>query len=271
MSDAHPAIGNVAQNQGLQFLQVLDAVVHEEHLSVSAHLEIDGLGDDFLVERMYLRLDGITVGRWCLDNRQIPGSHQRELQGTRNGRSGHGQRIHVHLELAELLFHAHPEFLFFVDDQQAQVLELHTLADELMGTYQHLDFSIGQLLQDARCILGRTGTTQVFHLAREFLQSFAERLIMLVGQHGGRHEYRHLLVVRSCLERSTHGYLRLSEAHIPAHQSVHRAVALHVGLHIVGRLQLVGRIFIEEARLQLMLKETIGRIGKALFLLALGI
>ena len=94
---------------------------------------------------------------------------------------------------------------------------------------------------------------------------------MLIGQHRCRHHHRHLLRVASRLECRAYGYLGLTEAHIAAHQTVHRATALHIGLHIIGRLQLVGRILIEEARLQLMLHKRVGTESKALLMSPCGI
>ena len=87
---------------------------------------------------------------------------------------------------------------------------------------------------------------------------------MLEGQHGGRHEHRHLLGVARRLEGSTYGHLGLAEAHIAAHQTVHGSRLLHVHLHIIGRLQLVGRVFVEERSLQLMLQVVVGRESEPL-------
>ena len=63
---------------------------------------------------------------------------------------------------------------------------------------------------------------------------------------GGGHQDGHLLVVARGLEGGAHGHFRLSEAHVAAYQTIHRAGALHVGLHVGRGLALVGRVFVEE-------------------------
>ena len=94
---------------------------------------------------------------------------------------------------------------------------------------------------------------------------------MLISQHGGRHQYSHLLTVASSLESSSYGNLRLSEANIATNQTIHRSATLHVFLHLSRSLSLIGGILIKERRFQLMLQITVGTIGKALFSSALRI
>ena len=94
---------------------------------------------------------------------------------------------------------------------------------------------------------------------------------MLVGQHGGRHQYGHLLRIACSLESGTNSHLGLTEAHIATHQTVHRPRLLHICFHVVGSLQLVGRILVKERRLQFVLHKRIGRVGKTLLLATGGI
>ncbi len=77
------------------------------------------------VEGNHLGLDRITV-RWrCTHDAHIAGSHQRELQGTRNRSSTHGQGIHIHLQLAQLLLGRYTKLLLLINDQQSQVVPFH--------------------------------------------------------------------------------------------------------------------------------------------------
>ncbi len=94
---------------------------------------------------------------------------------------------------------------------------------------------------------------------------------MLISQHRGGHEHCRLLAITSRLEGRTYGHLSLSEAHVTADETIHRHSALHVGFHILRSLQLVGRVLIEEAGLQLVLHEIVGREGKAFLMASLGI
>ena len=85
---------------------------------------------------------------------------------------------------------------------------------------------------------------------------------MLVSQDGGRHQHSHLLGIASSLESSTHSHLGLAKAYITTYQTIHRARLLHISLHILSGLQLVGRILIQETGFQLLLHEGISREGK---------
>ena len=76
---------------------------------------------------------------------------------------------------------------------------------------------------------------------------------MLIGQHSGGHQHGHLFRVACSLESSTHGDFRLAESHVTAYQTVHGPCLLHICLDIIGSLQLVGGVLIEERGLQLML------------------
>ena len=94
---------------------------------------------------------------------------------------------------------------------------------------------------------------------------------MLISQHRGGHKHSGLLAVGSSLKRSAYRHFRLAESHIATHQAVHRAFALHVGLHRLRRLQLVGRVLIDKRSLKLMLQISVGRICESLLLAACGI
>ena len=87
---------------------------------------------------------------------------------------------------------------------------------------------------------------------------------MLIGEHGGGDEHRHLLAVVAGLEGGTDGHFGLAEAHIAADKTVHGASRLHVTLHLLGGLELVGRVLEHEAGLQLVLHLRVGTVLEAL-------
>ena len=119
MTNGHATIGHVLQDEPLDFLEVRDAVVDEEHLAVARHLVVDGIGDEVAAIGAKLRVDGIAVGWRCADDAHIAGSHERELQRARDGCCRHRQRVDVRLQLAQLFLHGDTELLFLVDDEQA--------------------------------------------------------------------------------------------------------------------------------------------------------
>ena len=119
MTNGHATIRHILHDESLDFLEVRDAVVDEEHLSVARHLVVDGIGDEVAAIGAELRVDGIAVGRWCADDAHIAGSHERELQRARDGGCRHRERVDVCLQLAQLFLHGDAELLFLVDDEQA--------------------------------------------------------------------------------------------------------------------------------------------------------
>ena len=94
---------------------------------------------------------------------------------------------------------------------------------------------------------------------------------MLIGEYGGGYEYCHLLAVGGGLECCAYCNLGLSESYVAADEAIHGASALHVLLHFVGGFQLVGGVFVDEARLELVLQVGIGREGESLLAESLGV
>ena len=195
---------------------------------------------------MNLRLDGIAVRRWSLDDAQVTGTHQRELQRTGNGCCRERQCIDIRPHLTEFLFHRHSEFLFLINDQESEILELHRLPDEFMRTYQDIYLPLRQVLQNLLGLFRSTSSGKVIDPHRKVFQAFAEGLVVLESKDGGRYQYRHLFGVTSRLKGCTYSNLRLTKAYIPTYQAVHGTSLFHIPLHIIRSLQLVWCILIEE-------------------------
>ena len=92
---------------------------------------------------------------------------------------------------------------------------------------------------------------------------------MLLGQEGGGHEHRDLLAVLHRLERGPDRHLGLAEADVATDQAIHRRGVFHVGLHVGDRRELVGRLLVGEAVLELLLPRRVGRERGAALLQAL--
>jgi len=76
---------------------------------------------------------------------------------------------------------------------------------------------------------------------------------VLLGEDRRGHEHQHLFALRRSLEGGPQRHLRLAVADITADQPVHRPRRLHVGLHQLDRVSLVGRLGEGEALLELPL------------------
>lgn len=81
---------------------------------------------------------------------------------------------------------------------------------------------------------------------------------MLHGQDGGGDKDSGLFPITGRFESRPDCYLRLAESYIAAYQTVHRAMRLHILFDVVGRLELVGGILIDERGLQLVLQIRVG-------------
>ena len=135
VAHSHTSVGHILLDDLLDALQVVDARIDKVHLSVARHLEVDGVGYDLGAEGVYLCLYRIAVGWRRLDDAQVAGTQQRELQRSRNGRGRQRQRVDIGLHLAQLLFRRDAKLLLLVNDEQSQVAKLHRLANELVRTY----------------------------------------------------------------------------------------------------------------------------------------
>ncbi len=214
---------------------------------------------------MNLSANGVAVWRRCLYHAHVARPHQRELQGARYRGGGHREGVHIGLHLSQFLLCGNAEFLFLVDNQQTEVVELHRLPYQLVRTDDDVCLARFQVGENLFRLLRRPRPRQVVHPHGHILQTARESLVMLVGKHRGGHHDRHLFGITGGLEGGSYRHLRLSEAHVAAHEAVHGAVALHVGLHVVGGFQLVGRVLIEEARLQFVLHIGVGTVSEPLF------
>ena len=103
------------------------------------------------------------------------------------------------------------------------------------------------------------------------LEAVGEGVEVLLRQHRGGHEHRHLAPLGHRLEGGAERDLGLAIAHVARHQPVHGALALHVGLHLVDGLLLVRRLLEAERRLELALPRRIRPEGGPRRQLALGV
>ncbi len=86
-----------------------------------------------------------------------------------------------------------------------------------------------------------------FDSHRVAVEALAHRVPVLLREHRGRHQHRHLSPVHHRDERRAQRHLGLAEAGVAANQPVHRLGPAHVADHFVDRGELVGRLFELEA------------------------
>ena len=265
VADHDAGIGHVFTNEVLDVGELRDAVRDDIDLAVAAELEIDGVGDDLMTEGVNFGANGVTVGRRGIDDAEIARAHQRELEGARDGRRGHGERVDVDLELTQTFFDGHAEFLLFVDDEQAEIFELDGFPDEFVRTNEDIDIPLGEIFEQGFRLRRGAGSGEVVDTHGEVLQPLGEGLVMLERQDGGGHHDGDLLAVGGGFEGGANGDFSFAEADIATYQTIHGARLLHVSFHLTRDAQLVGRVLISEGGFELVLQETVGREGKSAF------
>ena len=108
------------------------------------------------------------------------------------------------------------------------------------------------------CSAWLTNRRQHPHRDRERREPLAERDEVLLGEERRRHEHGDLLALHHGLERRAHGDLGLAEPDVAADEPIHRLGQLHVGLDLVDRRDLVGRLLVGERVLELVLPRRVG-------------
>ncbi len=137
--------------------------------------------------------------------------------------------------------------MLFVNNQQPQIFPLHVALQQLVGADQNVDLALAGLLQDLCLLFGAAETRQHLNAHRPVGKAVAEVIVVLLGQQGRRYQHSHLLVVLDREEGGAHRHFGFAEAHVAAHQTVHRQRLTHVAEHGIDRLGLVRGSFEREA------------------------
>ena len=163
------------------------------------------------------------------------------------------------------------ETLLLIYDQQSQILKLHVLRQDPVGSDDHIHLTFFQIL-DGLFLLGRSAeTAEKFHTYRKFLHPLGKCIINLLRQNGSRGKICHLSALLHSFKCSTQSYFRFSVSHISADQTVHDLRTLHIPLGILDGTELILCFLIREHFLELLLPYRIRSADISLFLLPCGI
>ncbi len=157
----HLAVGDGDASLGDELSQAagggvdrLHPVVHPEHLTLAKEFAADRLDGDALVVLADVGEDRLAVRRRRLEERQVADADERHLQRARDRRGGEREDVDVRLHLLHRLLVLHTEALFLVDDEEAEVLELHVVREEPVGADDAVDLAGLDALDD---LLGLAG------------------------------------------------------------------------------------------------------------------
>ena len=252
-------------------LYVVHAVVQIIDLAAPVQFAAHGVGQDAPVVLHNEGLHRQTFHRRLLYRGHVAYTAERHIQRSRYRRRREGQHVYLTAELLDMFLVGHSEALLLVDDKQAQVLESDVLLQKAVRAYDQVAPAVGHVGERLFYLRRRPEAAEHLYVNRVTCEALHRRLIMLLGQDGGRHEYGRLLPVEDTLHHGAQGDLGFAVAHVAAKQAVHRHGLLHVGLYLLHAAELVGGLLVGEALLKLSLPGRIRRKGVTLAAGALGI
>ena len=254
-------------------LDRLDAVVQVEHLAAPRQLRLHGVAHQRLVVAPDDGADGQALARRRLDDAQVAGAHEREVERARDRRRAHREDVDLGAEALQALLVADAEAVLLVDDDQAQAGERRPVGEQRMRADHDVDGPGGGAGADGGLLLRGPVAAEQLDGHGPAREPLPEARVVLLGQHGRRRQDRHLAAAERALEGRAQRHLRLPEAHVAAHEPVHRRRAFQVGLHVGDGPRLVGRLTVREGTLELAHPRVVvvARVGDAGLRRALGL
>ena len=249
----------------------LDAVVQEEGLAAARQLAPDRLQHEVVVVVADVGAHGAPALGRRLDDRDVAQPGQRHLQRARDRRRGQRQHVDLEPQLAQQLLLLHAEALLLVHDQQAELVRPHVARQQPVGADQDVDLARAEVGEARAHLGGRAEARHHLDPERVVAEALLEGAEVLLGEHRRRDEEHHLPAVLGRLEGGAQRHLGLAVADVAADQPVHRARLLHVGADGLDRLELVRRLAVGEALLELELPLAVVREGVTGAPLALGV
>ena len=149
--------------------------------------------------------------------------------------------MHIGAHLLQPLLVRHAETLFFINDNKAELLELHLLAEDGMGAHHHIYRALGQPGAGGAGFLLGHQPRQAADIQREAGETFGEAVEMLAGEQGGGGNHRYLHSRHRRHEGRPQRHLGLAETDVAADQPVHRFAAGEIVQYVGdGRVLILG-------------------------------
>src|SRR5207302_10668182 len=114
-------------------LDGLDTVVQKINLALSLQFAIDRIANDTFVVAADDCLHGQTIERRRFNGGHIFHADEREIKSAGNRRGRKCEYVHQLEQLLEFFFMQNAEALFFVDDDDAEILENNVTRNQPMG------------------------------------------------------------------------------------------------------------------------------------------
>ena len=170
-----------------------------------------------------------------------------------------------------MLLVADAEALLLVNDKKPEAFEFYVLLQQPVGADDEVALAGFQVVERFLYLCRSAEAAEHLDGYREAEKSLHGGLVMLLGEHRCRHEYRRLAVIEDALHRRAQRDLRFAVADVAAQQPIHRRFRLHVGLDLAYAAQLIVGFGVAEVILKLALPRRIGCECVARYARTLGI
>ncbi len=263
--------GDELADEGGELVDVFDAVVDEVDLAAAFELHFDRGADELFVVLGDDGLDGHAVFGRGLDDGHVAEAEEGHVEGAGDGCGRHGEDVDGGAHLLEALLVADAEALFFVDDEEAEILELELLGEDGVGADEDVYLAGFCGLDDDGFFLRGAEAREHLDVDGEVGEALFEGLEVLEREDGGGGEDGDLFAILHGLEGGAHGDFGLAVADVAAEEAVHGLGGLHVGLDVDDGGELVVGFGEGEGVFELALEVVVGREGGAYCRLALGV
>ena len=108
------------------------------HLPAPGKLFLHGFGKDDIVIFQHKSLHRLPLDGRLLDGGKIPDAAHCHVQCAGNGSGRQGEHIHPDEVFLQLFLVLHAEALFLVDDDKAEVVELHIFGQQPVGAHHDI-------------------------------------------------------------------------------------------------------------------------------------
>ncbi len=173
--------------------------------------------------------------------------------------------------LLEALLVADAEALFFVDDEQAEVLELDVFGKQAVGADEDVDLAGFDFLENDFLLLGGAEAGDHLNVNGELREAALECFEMLETEDGCGCKHGDLLAVLHGFEGGAHGDFSFAVAHVAAEEAIHGGGGFHVVLDGADGGELVVGLVVIEGVFEFLLEFVVFGESGALGGVALGV
>ena len=138
VGDAHPRTRHHLTDMGGAGFNVVHPVVQVVHLPAPGKLLLHGFGQNNIVIFQHKGLHRLALDGRLLDGGKIPDAAHCHVQCAGNGGGRQGEHVHPDEVFLQLFLVLHAEALFLVDDDKAEVVELHVFREQPVGAHHDI-------------------------------------------------------------------------------------------------------------------------------------